>query len=559
MDSLPIKALLDFLGPEVSQEQLVDALYVVRAPRHLVGIIPAMRQFRDWRRIYRPLAEFPELSSYPESLAILDRIADFDTMDDQLSGRATERYENVWTPLRPLTGDSVICELLLIQAGGEVDSGDFERASAWLLWQAQRFHQHLISRAVYARYLLSSKERLLDWRFGSRLYGAYLALRRLAVGDPEIRAQLKTLLNLAGEFSDEQSRNLTLLVRLARLSGGSTGLARLHRHALNTMGLNAAQLEEAVECVKRTVSRDLARLLVTIWDSSLNRQIGLRVSPARGLTTRSINRPQIRRGERLTEIRLAADEEDVHSGTVVEFFPREGSLTGRPRKRDPDDDDDDPDESPEQPGFSIFLADGDDLLKGYYAAKGIQSAIEYDNAQLHWDKWTLSQVGVQAVVDLVTGDGSGTPLDCEARLAMGLSLLTGRSLEEVVRPPIEEQVAQLPPVVSVVIDRFRLCLVVRAGQPELRQPPKALQPFCRPRSEMLVLPLPPAWRGLVHAIRDPRPRSLKAITARARQLLGSLAPDLRVTAKGLRSALVRALNEQTQGDLGARRGGDGRR
>jgi site-specific recombinase XerD len=546
----PLHTLKDLLGPDVSQEKLVDALYTVRAPRHLVGIIPAMRQFRDWRGIYPALCEFPALPGYQESLRILDRIADLDTSDEHLSGRTTKRFESVWTPLRPLTGDSVICELLLIRAGEGVDPGIFERASAWLLWQAQRFHQHGTSRAWYERYLVSSSERLLGRRLASRLYGAYLALRHLAIAEPVVSAQLKSLVNLAGEFNDEQSQTLTLLVRLARLSGVSPELARLRRHALEVTGMSPGQLEEAVSHVERTVPRELARLLVTVWGRTLLRNAGLRVAPARGVDIRSINRPQIRRGERLTEILLAADEGEVHAATVVEIYPGENASVGGPRQ--PDADDDDPVESPEQPGFSLVLAEGAALLKGYYAAKGIQNAIEYDNAQLYWDKWTLSQAAIGAVVEMVrsAGHSDSSPLDHEARLAIGLSLLTGRSLEEVAQPVIHDEMVTLEEGVTVAISRTGHYLLVRAGHPELRTRPKASQPLCHPRSEFLVLPLPGAWRPVVQVILDPRPRSRKAIVTQARQLLGSLAPALRVTPKGVRAALLRGLNAQTHGDLG---------
>lgn len=551
MESSPLEVLAAQLGPEVSRERLVDALYAVRAPRNLVGIIPAMRQFRDWRCTDRPLRECPELPGYQEALAVLDRIADLKVTDEHLSGRVTARYENVWTPLRPLTGDSVICELLLVRAGQGVDARDFERASAWLLWQAQRFNRRWNTRAAYAQYLSSETARLLDHRYGHRLYGAYLALRHLAVDEPEARERLALLIGCIGEFSDAQSRELTVLVRLARLAGGGAGEGFLRHHALEKMGMSAEALKEGIAEVKRTVPRDFARLLIAIWGAVLDREAGLRVTSGRGAGIRSISRPQIRRGQRLTEVLLAADEGEVHSGTVVEFFPVEELPAERSRTVDRDDDD--PEEPREQPGLSLFLADDADLLKGYYAAKGIQNAIEYDNAQLHWNKWTLSGSAVRAVVDLVTGsrDGASEPLEREARLAIGLSLLTGRALEEVARPPIGDGVPELARDVAVAISRTQHRVHVRAGQPELRRPPVAPPPFCRPRSTTLSLPLPQAWQPLLEAIQDPRPRSPKAVVAQAHRLLRDLAPELRVTAKGVRSALLRTLNVQTRGDLGA--------
>ncbi|MHB1944264.1 MAG: hypothetical protein ACYCPE_03355 [Metallibacterium sp.] len=551
MGTSPLEVLAAQLGPDVSRERLVDALYVIRAPRNLVGIIPAMRQFRDWRRTYRPLGECPELPGYPEALAVLDRIASLDETNKYLSGRVTARHENVWTPLRPLTGDSVICELLLVRAGQGVDARDFERASAWLLWQAQRFNRRWNTRAAYAPYLTSDAERLLERRYGHRLYGAYLALRHVAVDEPEARERLALLIGCIGEFSDAQSRKLTLLVRLARLAGGGAGDGLLRRHALEKMGLSPEALKEGIAQVRRVVPPDIARLLIAIWGAVLDREVGVRVGSSRTGGVHGVSRPQVRRGQRLTEVLLAADEGEIQAGTVVEFYPVEELPEDRPRKLDPDEDD--PEEPREQPGLSLFLADDEDLLKGYYAAKGIQNAIEYDNAQLHWNKWTLSATAVHAVVDLVTGsrDAASEPLEREARLAIGLSLLTGRALAEVVRPPIEDEVPELARDVAVVISRRPHRVHVRAGQPELRRPPVAPPPFCRPRSTTLSLPLPPAWQPLLEAIQDPRPRSRKAVVAQANRLLRELAPELRVTAKGVRSALLRALNGQTRGDLGA--------
>ena len=555
MASSPLEVLAAQLGPDVSRERLVDALYAVRAPRNLVGIIPAMRQFRDWRCRYEPLRECPELPGYAESLAVLDRIASLDERDAHLSGRVTASYVNAWTPLWPLTGDSVICELLLVRAGKGVNPEDFESASAWLVWQAQRFNRRWNTRAAYAKYLSPGAARLLELRYGHRLYGAYLAVRHLAMDKPESREQLALLIGCIGEFSDAQSRKLTVLVRLAHLAGGKAGDGFLRHHAIENMGMSPEALKEGIAQVKRTVPSDFARLLIAIWGAEVDREAGFRAISRRGVGIRSISRPQIRRGQRLTEVLLAANEEDIHSGTVVEFFPGAEPSARRSRRGDPDDDDaddDDPEESCGQPGLSLFLADDEDLLKGYYAAKGIQNAIEYDNAQLHWNKWMLSGSAVRAVVDLVTGspDASTDPLTREARLAIGLSLLTGRALEEVARPSIEDGEPQFTPKVDVVIDRLRHRVHVRAGKPDLRRPQKVPPPFCRPRATTLSLPLPPAWQPLLEAIRAPPQHSPKAIAAQAYRLLRDLAPALRVTAKGVRSALLRALNAQTGGDLG---------
>ena len=133
-------------------------------------------------------------------------------------------------------------------------------------------------------------------------------------------------------------------------------------------------------------------------------------------------RPQIRRGPRLTEVLLTTDEDDVHAGRVVEFFRNEARGNEDTRRQDPEDHD--PDEPPEQPSLSLFVAESGDFLKGYFAAKGYQNATEYDNAQLYWNKWTLSGSGVRAVVSLVM---SAERLHARPYETVRHCMLTGRT------------------------------------------------------------------------------------------------------------------------------------
>lgn len=128
-----LNRLAEFLEENCSPDQLIGALYAIRAPYCLTAIIPAARQFRDWRRKYPALSELPELPPYPRCLDVLDRIADLDVDDDELTGRNLAAHRDQRTPLRPYSGDSCICELLLVRADPGADATDFERASVWLL------------------------------------------------------------------------------------------------------------------------------------------------------------------------------------------------------------------------------------------------------------------------------------------------------------------------------------------------------------------------------------------------------------------------------------------
>lgn len=549
-----VSDLLTLLGSDVDLSALTRALFAIRAPRKLVGIIPAMRQFRDWRLRYRLLAEAPEgIPDYGFSLQILDRIADLQTTDEVLSGRLIERYQNPWTPLRPHTGDSVIVELLLVRAAEGVDAGAFEEVSAWLLRIGQRFHARSVTIEDYAAYLEGDIPSLEQHRRGTRLYGAYLALRRLADGSDAANAMLRALRVCFHDHSPSEGLTLAVLAYLPRWKLRSREHTRLRQEALRVLDMDAAQLTNEIKRVGSCLPAEFALLLRSIFERELKQAIGTRRSG--GVAGRESLRPRITHGARLTEVLQTANEGDIHAGTVIEFFP------GRKVREVPDDgaaseddepEDDDSEEPPTHPGFTIVLAQSEDLVRGYYAAKGIQSAIEYDNARLPWSKWALSTEAVNAILGLVAGSGDETRepvLDREARLAIGLSLISGRDLDQVTGAVVSDGEVNIAASRGLVIQRTEHLLHVRPGGPNLRESERVSSPFCLPRAASLRLPLPEAWRSLVASIQTPRPRRSRVV-AQARVLLSRLRPELAVSSKGLRSALLKALDEISRGDLG---------
>src|SRR5699024_7499205 len=109
--------LLSWLD-ETTEAELIQALYIARAPRNLVAIVPLCRAFREMRTSYPALCKpssfgLPQ-EAYAQGLELLDRIADLEVDDDYFSGRCLQNRKNQWTPMRPYTGDSVIAELLLV-------------------------------------------------------------------------------------------------------------------------------------------------------------------------------------------------------------------------------------------------------------------------------------------------------------------------------------------------------------------------------------------------------------------------------------------------------------
>jgi len=553
-----LQALAQYLGEEGDQRGLIDALYAIRAPRTLEGIVPMCRQFLDWRQAFPQLDNFPALPDYAARLSVLDRIADLDVSDDHLMGRTISRFKNSWTPLYSVTGDSVIGELLLIRPKVLTDSVAFRHVSVWLLWQAQRFCVRHTTRASYETYLTSKSGRLAQRFPGRRLYDAYLALRPLAENSASAREKLAAFLKLASELTVGCSTELAELFKV-----GTEGLARsdqwrLRARIMEKKGWSSTELEEAIDAVLGAVPVAFGRLLAMTWIRDDPRTAGVHRT-RRAFLGRDLYRPEIIHGERLTEILQRVDADDVHAGTVVEFYPHPQKPRRRSRLRGDDETDDDPEEpSQQEPALSIFLADGDELIRGYYAAKGQQNGIEYGNALLRWSKWTLSRPAVDAIAQLVAGStvAAESQLERCARLAIGLSLLTGRSLEQVsgfqatLDPPKVSK--QMP--IAVFAPEHRLYL--HPGRPDLRKPLLETPPFCRPNADSLCLALPASWKPLVDGIHPGARTPRKDVERKARKILQELggsrggAPAIRTTEQGLRYALPRELAEQTRGDLG---------
>lgn len=539
------------LGPDIDLEELIDALYILRVPRSLTAIIPICREFRDWRERFPALATLDGVARYRQRLKLLDRIADLDAVSEVLTGEVLGRSRgSVLTPLRPYTGDSVIGELLLIRSRAEAYSRQFHHLCAWLIWQVQRFHVRTIRRESYKRYLLEEGPRLLEQGHGSRIYNAYLALRNLA--EEANREKLASLHGMRLTLSHQRSLELTLLSRLARLSDG-TESRRLKRHAAEKLGFDESRLGDEINALEAVMPPALSLLLTTVWGDELNLRAGVRKSGGGGGGTRRVVRPEIRRGRHLTEMLLRVDDDDLHAGTVVDFYARDDDADFGVDDRSEVDDDPEEEEQKE-PLFSLFLADGAEPIKGYYGAKAMQAAIEYQNAQLPWARSTLSRQALDVVLAAISQpeEADETPTGKQARLAIGLSLLTGRSLEETALPEIGGETTEATKTSPIIISKNPHRLHVYCGRPVLRAeatPP----PVCYPSAYSISLPLPTEWSALIDWVAHHPAHKLAEVVRSARRLLRSFPFELRITEKGLRYAFIRALAEITRGDLGAQK------
>lgn len=548
---------LNASGP-VSTDALIDALSIVRAHRTLTGTIPAVRTFLDLSTRYPELLQAPETLDWSAGLEVLERIAKIDTDDANLSGYILKhKVEEDITPLRPLTGDSGICDLLLMRAKGTIEQQlQHQELTAWYIWQVQRLHAGYVTRVEYKKYLLDNKpkaenadNRLLKTAHGSRVYQAFLAVRKKSDSKDVEPERLSRLTKLGLGMSLERSVELTLLARLAQLES-SRSIRKLTQYAKEELGFVEQTLRAAVYDIDGAMPSALVLLLITNWLPELTRRTSNRTR--RRKKDRKNFRPDVTRSKFLTEIIDRVDENGVHAGTVIDLH-----FNSEPNKEEIEDkyeEDDDPDEQEyAEADVTLFLGESEDLLRGYYAAKGRQTAIEYANALLPWSKWTLSRVAVDAVLGLVRlVESENKPheeTERRARLAIGLCLVSGRSLSEVANPLFAAGLPEISKDHPVGISVDNHLLVVRAGRPKLKSE-ASMTEFCHKTTQYIRLPLPPDWQPLIQSLGIRRPARGAGILALAREFLRTLDPHLQVTGTGLRLALGKELAQVTRGDLG---------
>lgn len=549
--------LRTLLPASVTEDELLGALYVLRAPRHLNGFLPAIKQFQLWRARVPAFNELPGVAGYDAYLAVIDALVDVEpppSMQD-LTGKPFEHFKNKWAPMLPLAGDSVICELLVLESVNRDLHACADGVFAWLAWQAQRYQVLEVDQVRYRAYLDRPIDRLRQYRHGERLYKAYLAISKLFHESkwPKLVAFSRWLT----EFSEDASLKLLLLLRVADLDHASRERRQLIRYGSAQWHYNASSLVAAASALSDVTPRPVYTLLLTIWGKPLKRCVGAldaavggKRRPGSGSPRSGHERPQIRYTEFVLEMIARVDELRLHGGSSVAFFERP--------ERDPtyEAGDDDPDESGQaEPIFSLFMADSDDLIQGYYAAKGQQSAIEYRNAQLRWNRSILSKAARESLLEVIAQGAStgGTQDVLRAKLALGLSLVTGRDLEQVASVRIADGGAVVDDDNPIAIDATANTLHVLAGRPHLQTRVDGQQPLCHPPGGELVLPLPAAWKALVAAIDRGRYRQKAHVQREARNILRALDPRLHVTSSALRETFIQALAEQTRGDLGAQK------
>src|SRR5690606_8407615 len=110
----------------IVKEHLIQALFLLRAHYSLAGIVIICQ------RIFTLIGdkELPGFRDELNTLKIISRLQDSEKYSHFFSG-TIDRNRHTPTPLRPYTGDSGICDLLLIQAGRIESNERFDNLIIW--------------------------------------------------------------------------------------------------------------------------------------------------------------------------------------------------------------------------------------------------------------------------------------------------------------------------------------------------------------------------------------------------------------------------------------------
>ncbi len=557
------QALADKFG--VAAEDVTTTLFLLRAHYNLAGVVLCCRRLVELFDAFPWLTEAPEVSGYPTFVRTVRSIAALQDVDPHfLSGTIRSNKEKK-TPLRPFSGDSALCDVLLIKAGQ--DTSDAQRDAyaamqAWFAWQVIHYQAKVQSRADYLGYLhqpeLEKGMVRLVQGLGSRVYGAMRLIRTLADADyaelaDEVGALLRSqLIDASRALSDLLAMSLKKrgagleIRRFAEKTGQSTeeALRRIQQvRDLDRRVGRRAKTDDAVDL------RLLSRFMEAIWCG------GRSASGSRSSHIAQRLRAEQRklRVERYGEVELVPQRVEggiARGGILIDLNVHPRRKSGRDRDEDRPADSD-PDEAPVEPELQIFVGNGDPV-GAWYAGRSAAHHIEAENALLRWPRWRLSSPAITVICALITSEDQAAhpdPLADRARLLIAISLVSGRRFPAAQVALVRE--GDVLPEGGLAITIADRVLHVPAARPALKMTftEDPLPAFCAPWASTLRLPLPTAWHPLLDRVNqshDPRPQRVER---EAERLLETLPETAGVSEKGIAHALKLALLDAGRDDL----------
>ncbi|MFC6166260.1 tyrosine-type recombinase/integrase [Acinetobacter terrestris] len=492
-----LKQLLEWIkqNENIEEKELIQALFLLRAHYSLAGIVVICQ------RIFTLIEddELPEFRSELNTLKIISTLQESDQHSHFFS-ETTDKNKHPHTPLRPFTGDSGICDLLLIQAGLSRNNEHFDSVIIWFLEQIFYFQKKVYTLDLYSHYLHGDGSTKLKNLKGSRVYNAFLAIRQL--GDPGNEDILEQVKELLIQNSPEQ------LIQL--MSAGSED----------------KRLNEVFYALKLFLSQ--------IWQNNRLKNKKKRREFLHRIGLKHKKLILQRYGSLSMAIQPLEDMDEIHRGLISEVF---------------EDDEIEEDETPLEPLFTFFLAEQSDLIRGLYASKSIFQHVEATNVGLVWTKWRLSLNSIQEVLRLCQPSKADTSLILRAKLALILSLLTGRPVSELIAPCFSQNTDQNNIVIEYDHISSAYVLSVLAGTPILKAKPEESK-FHVPWTKKLHLVLPSELNALVNQVKNLGIKTRQpAVEREVRRLINSLPKELEISLKSIRDILPRLLYEHSQGDL----------
>lgn len=491
------KQLLEWINQNtpIEEQKLLRALFLLRAHYSLAGIVVICQ------RIFTLIGD-NELPKFRDELKTLECISALEYSEEysHFFSKTTDKNKHNPTPLRPFTGDSGICDLLLLKSGENHNNESFDTVIIWFLDQIFHFQDRVHALELYSNYLKGDGSIKLKDQKGSRVYNAFLAIRLLGdAGNTQILEDVKASLL---QNSPKQ------LIQLMSVHNKDEQLNKIY-YALKLF-------------------------LSQIWQNNRQKNKKKRREFLHRIGLKHRKLILQRYGSLSIAIQPLEDVDEIHRGLVSDVF---------------EDDEIEEDETPLEPLFTFFLAEQSDLIRGFYASKSTSQHVEATNVGLVWIKWRLSLNSIQEVFRLCQPSHTDTSLILRAKLALILSLLTGRSVSELTAPRFSQNADQNNIAIKYDHTLSAYVLSVFAGTPTLKKKPEDSK-FHVPWTNELHLVLPIELNDLVSQVKNLGiTRHHMAVERDVSELINRVPKELEISLKSIRDILPRLLYDHSQGDL----------
>jgi hypothetical protein len=244
-------------------EELSDALHTISAHYDLRAIIPSLKRFfrladRD-PRVFNIKGENIEAK-----FKLLRKISVLETDNEHFTTPYTSNSDQIW-PLYGCTGDSAICELMLVTAELPAHESDYEKFLLWFCYLALNYYQIEGDSGRYKKYLLDGKKCYRPAQKAALVYAASREAKYLGEA-----TKVETLKNLVGiGIEPDELINITLGTVLS-----------FDDHLLETKEfcdlyeLNADDFKDYREWLRSCLPSDLHKLLKVLWSKKIPKTSG---------------------------------------------------------------------------------------------------------------------------------------------------------------------------------------------------------------------------------------------------------------------------------------------